>query len=103
MYLLFLITPAFHTGFKAEPSNLLLHAVCKVFRVRLHHLFVRLLQHVTVCAVLLMFMSEEEAFYCLTIVVQDVLRGYFAPDMMATKVGIKFGAGSTLNWTADLP
>ncbi len=32
-----------------------------------------------------MYMSEEDAFWCLVIVVEDVLHGYFAPDMMATK------------------
>ncbi len=43
---------------------------------------------VCVCihAVLLMFMSEEDAFWSLVIVVEEVLKGYFSPDMLATKV-----------------
>jgi hypothetical protein len=33
-----------------------------------------------------MFVSEEDAFYCLAVLVEDVLAGYYSLDMMATQV-----------------
>ncbi|KAG1668130.1 hypothetical protein FOA52_003917 [Chlamydomonas sp. UWO 241] len=33
--------------------------------------------------------SEEQAFFCLCALVEDVLRGYYAPDMTATQVDSK--------------
>eukprot|EP00983_Pelagomonas_calceolata_P019510 613439-Pelagomonas_calceolata.AAC.1 len=42
-----------------------------------------------VAAVLLMHApSEEEAFYCLVSVVEDVLPAYYAQDMSATQVRV---------------
>lgn len=39
-----------------------------------------------VAGVLLMFMEEEDAFYCLCTVVEDILPGHYATDMLATQV-----------------
>jgi hypothetical protein len=39
-----------------------------------------------VVAVLMMFLSEEDAFYCLAVLVEDILAGYYSPDMVATQV-----------------
>jgi hypothetical protein len=35
-----------------------------------------------------MFMPEEDAFWCLVIMIESVLTGYFSPDMMATKARV---------------
>eukprot|EP00798_Chlamydomonas_sp_ICE-L_P024566 gene24566-10177_t len=39
-----------------------------------------------VAGCLLMFMDEEDSFYCLSTVVEDILAGYYALDMLSTQV-----------------
>lgn len=39
-----------------------------------------------VAGTLLLFLDEEEAFYCLCALVEDILPGYYAVDMVATQV-----------------
>lgn len=39
-----------------------------------------------VAGALLMFMDEEDAFWCLKAVVEEILTGYYAMDMLATQV-----------------
>lgn len=41
-----------------------------------------------------MFMNEEDAFYCLCTVVEDILPGYYATDMQATQVRLGGGVGA---------
>lgn len=40
-----------------------------------------------IAAVLSMFLSEEDAFYGLAAIVEEVLEGYYSQDMMAIQVG----------------
>ncbi len=37
---------------------------------------------------LLLFMEEEDAFWCLTNIVEDLLPGYFSTTMAASQVGL---------------
>ncbi|GFH32092.1 RabGAP/TBC protein [Haematococcus lacustris] len=39
-----------------------------------------------IAAVLMMFLSEEDTFYCLAAVVEEVMTGYYALDMQAAQV-----------------
>lgn len=39
-----------------------------------------------IAGVLLLFMGEEDAYYCLQAVVEDILPGYFSQAMVATQV-----------------
>lgn len=35
---------------------------------------------------LLLFMGEEDTFYCMAVIVEDILPGYFSQAMLATQV-----------------
>jgi hypothetical protein len=46
-----------------------------------------------VAGCLLMFMDEEEAFYCLGVLVGELLAGYYDPEMVSAQVGEGGGGG----------
>ena len=41
---------------------------------------------------LLLFMAEEDAFWCLAVIVEELLPGYFSLAMVAPQVTLKSGA-----------
>ena len=52
---------------------------------------------------LLLFMAEEDAFWCLAVIVEELLPGYFSLAMVAPQVRPQQGGGAAPPWPLLLP
>lgn len=62
-------------------------AICLRLRFTLPHAHVNV-HSILLAAVLLNHWSEEDAYWGLVAIVNDVLKGYYAQDMLAIQVGV---------------